>query len=129
MMKNLTFTLLIFLVSFNATPQEVSLLEPEIGAMYSIFEIQGEGLTFIKIEEFSPKKIKKIQSQLLYLGYELEETGVIDDKTKDALSAFNKKECRIISDCTCLITELTTSTLKKLIKKHKKEQRKLNRSN
>lgn len=128
-MKSLIFTLLVFLVSFYSISQEVRLPdEPEVGAIYSIFEIQGKGTMFMKIEEGSPKKIKKIQNQLSYLGYDLERTGVLDNETKDALSAFNKKECRIISDCTCVITELTTSTLKKLVKKRKKEQKKLNKS-
>jgi hypothetical protein len=129
-MKNLTLTLLIFLVSFYSISQEVVLPdEPEVGAIYSVFEIQGKGKMFMKIEEGSPREIKKIQNQLSYLGYNIEETGVLDNETKDALSAFNKKECRIISDCTCVITELTTSTLKKLVKKRKKEQKKFNKSN
>ena len=87
----LNLFILLITISINAQlskmPKNVS-----SGDSYVSCEIEGKGMRWFKIINTpTPKRIKKIQNKLNYLGYKVVETSILDLQTKTRLKQFNKE--------------------------------------
>ncbi|WP_299384026.1 hypothetical protein [uncultured Lacinutrix sp.] len=116
--------LLTFMVSFSINAQELNLPKnPKKGEqyMYCVSSLNGETLWRKTLINPTQKTVKKIQFQLIFLGYKVVETGVLDVQTKKQLKVFNENNNlgsyeQILYD--------SQKLMKKLYKKKKKISRK-----
>ncbi len=125
-MRKLISLLIILLYCFKLNSQEVNIPRNVFSKRYGTYiQCKKEDGTlgdWVKVDMIwnpSKKMISKIQHQLKYLGYDIQETGVMDEQTGKQIALFNKDNK---VKCFFGLRKITLKLLRKQYKEKKRKQ-------